>query len=129
MSTRHATPGNIDEYIAGFPLAIQAILQKVRATVREAAPGAQEDIKYGMPTLTFHGDRVHFAAWKHHIGFYGRVSGSEEVRKEIARYQGPKGSIRFPLDEPIRYDLISQLVRNRVKASQEETAAKRGYSR
>lgn len=123
MKTDQTTPATIDEYIAGFPPAIQAILQKIRSTIREAAPDAEEAIKYRMPTFTLKGNLVHFAAFKHHIGFYPTPSGTEEFRKELSIYKGAKGSVRFPLDQPIPYDLISKIVKFRVKETLDKAAA------
>lgn len=108
-------PKNIDEYIAGFAEDVQAILQKIRLTIREAAPEAQETIKYQMPTFVFKGNLVYFAAWKAHIGFYPPVSGDEELQKAVALYEGPKGNLLFPLEEPIPYALIQRIVQHRVK--------------
>ena len=124
MKTDQAIPVNIDEYIAGFPPATQEILEKVRATIRAAAPGAQETISYRMPTFTLKGNLVHFAAFKNHIGFYPTPTGTEEFKKELAAYEGGKGSIRFPLDKPIPYDLISRIVEFRVKENLERAEAK-----
>ena len=78
----------IDEYIAGFPQEVQAILEKVRTTIRQAAPGAEETIKYRMPTFTFNGNLVHFAAFKNHIGFYPTPSGIEAFKDELSVYEG-----------------------------------------
>ena len=100
---------DIDTYIAGFPENIQGMLEKVRATVREAAPEAEEAIKYGMPTLTLNGNLVHFAAFKNHIGFYPAPAGIEEFKNELAGYKGAKGSIQFPLDKPLPLDLIAKI--------------------
>ena len=96
MRTDQAAPKNIDEYIAGFPDAVQEILQKIRMTIREAAPDAEETIMYGMPTFTLKGNLVHFAAFKKHIGFYPAPTGIEEFRNELPVYEGGKGSVRFP---------------------------------
>jgi uncharacterized protein YdhG (YjbR/CyaY superfamily) len=115
---------DIDEYIAGFPPDIQELLQKVRATIREAAPDAEEAIKYQIPTFTLKGNLVHFAAFKNHIGFYPAPSGIEELKDELSGYVGAKGSVRFPLDEPIPFDLIGRIVRFRVKENLEKAAAK-----
>ena len=115
METGKMTPSNIDEYIANFPEDIQAILQKIRKIVHESAPDAQEKISYQMPTFALNGNLVHFAAFKNHIGFYPTPSGTEKFKKEIARYKAAKGSIQFPLGEPIPYDLISKIVKFRVK--------------
>ena len=119
------TPKDIDEYIAGFPEQIQALLQKVRQTVHEAAPEAQEAIKYQMPTFTLKGNLVHFAAFKQHIGFYPAPSGIETFQKELATYASSKGAIRFPLDQPIPYDLISKIVKYRVEENSRKAEVKR----
>ena len=115
MGTDQGTPRTIDEYIAGFPKDVQEILEKIRATIRTAAPGAGETIKYQIPTFTLEGNLVHFGAYKKHIGFYPAPTGIEEFRKELAIYSSSKGAIQFPLDQPIPYDLIGKIVRFRVK--------------
>lgn len=120
MKDGDARPTTIDEYIAGFPPEIQAILQQVRETIREAAPGATEAISYQMPTFKLHGNLVHFAAFKNHLGFYPAPSGIERFQQALAGYKTSKGAIQFPLDQPIPYDLIRQIVLLRV----EEQAAK-----
>lgn len=125
METDRSAPLNIDAYITGFPLDIQEILHKIRLVIREAAPDAQETIKYRMPTFTLNGNLVHFAAFKRHIGFYPTPTGTEKFREELSGYQGAKGSVRFPLDQPIPYDLISQIVRFRVQENLDKAAAKR----
>jgi uncharacterized protein YdhG (YjbR/CyaY superfamily) len=118
-------PTTVDEYIALFPNDIQAILEKIRATVKKAAPAAQETINYQMPTFTLHGNLVHFAAFKSHIGFYPTPSGIENFKKELSIYEGAKGSVRFPLDKPIPYALIGKIVKFRVKETLEKVEAKR----
>ena len=115
MQTSKTTPTTIDEYIAQFPDDIQIILQNIRRIVHDAAPEAQEKIAYQMPTFTLNGNLVHFAAFKNHIGFYPTPSGTEKFKKEIASYKAAKGSIQFPLDRPIPYDLITKIVKFRVK--------------
>lgn len=105
----------IDAYIAAFPEDIQAILQTIRAIVREEAPEAKEKISYGMPTFWLNGNLVHFAAFKSHIGFYPTPSGISRFAEELHPYKRAKGSIRFPLSEPIPYDLIRQIVRARIE--------------
>ena len=106
---------NVDAYIAGFPKDIQAILNNVRATIQKAAPKAEETINYGIPTFTLNGNLVHFAAFKAHIGFYPTPSGIEHFKKELSAYEGAKGSVKFPLDKPIPYKLITKIVKFRVK--------------
>jgi uncharacterized protein YdhG (YjbR/CyaY superfamily) len=123
------TPGTIDEYIAGFPPDVQEILQQVRLTIRQAAPEAQETISYQMPTFTLHGNLVHFGGFKHHIGFYPVPSGIEAFREELAPYIAGKGSVRFPLDQPIPYDLISRIVEFRVTENIEKAQAKKKRTR
>ena len=115
MKTDRTAPKTIDEYIAGYPPEIQKILKKIRATIRKAAPEAQETISYQMPTFTLNGNLVHFAAFKKHIGFYPVPTGIVAFKKELSVYQGGKGSVQFLLDEPIPYGLISRIVKFRVK--------------
>jgi uncharacterized protein YdhG (YjbR/CyaY superfamily) len=124
MDSDQAAPKNIDEYIAGFTPEIQEILEKIRTTVRTAAPDAEETISYQMPTFRLKGNLVHFAAFKNHIGFYPTPTGTEEFKKELSAYEGGKGSIRFPLDQPIPYDLISRIVVFRVKENLARAEAK-----
>lgn len=129
MKAETTAPQTIDEYIAGFPADIQARLQQIRQTIREAAPDAQEAIKYQMPTFTLKGNLVHFAAFKHHIGFYPAPSGIERFQDQLAEYKGAKGSVRFPLDQPIPFDLITEIVRFRVKENVAKAAkGKKSYS-
>jgi uncharacterized protein YdhG (YjbR/CyaY superfamily) len=106
---------NIDEYIASFPPDIQAVLKKIRLTIRNAAPTAQEVISYRMPAFRLNGILVYFAAFKKHIGLYPPIRGDAKIEKEIAPYAGPKGNLQFPLDQPIPYDLIERIVKLRVK--------------
>lgn len=124
MTTSQAAPRNIDEYIAGFPKEVQEILEKVRATIRKAAPDAEEAIKYQIPTFTLNGNLVHFAAFKKHIGLYPAPRALEEFKDELSGYKGAKGSVQFPLDQPIPFDLISRIVEYRVKVSLEEQKPK-----
>ena len=120
MRADQTAPKDIDEYIAGFPDDIQVILQKIRATIRRAAPDAEEAIKYQMPTFVLKGNLVHFAAFKHHIGLYPTPSGIETFKKELAAYQSSKGAVQFPLDKPIPYGLIGRIVKYRVKENLEK---------
>ena len=124
MKTSQTAPQNIDEYIAGFPHDVQAILEKIRMTIRKAAPNAEETIKYQIPTFTLKGNLVHFAAFKKHIGFYPAPTGTEKFQKELSVYKGAKGSVRFPLDKPIPFALISKIVKFRVKENLERAEAK-----
>jgi uncharacterized protein YdhG (YjbR/CyaY superfamily) len=125
MKTDSTAPQTIDEYIAGFPPDIQAILEKIRGTIREAAPGAQEAISYQMPTFTLNGNLVHFAAFKKHIGFYPTPTGTEKFQDELSAYKGAKGSVQFPLDQPIPYALIRRIVEFRVEENLERAKARR----
>jgi uncharacterized protein YdhG (YjbR/CyaY superfamily) len=116
MPTRPpAAPRNIDDYIALFPPEVQAILKKIRSTVRQAAPEAQETISYRMPAFMLNGIVVYFAAFKNHIGLYPPVRGEANLEKSIAPYAGEKGNLKFPLDQPIPYDLIQRIVKFKVK--------------
>ena len=124
MRTNKTAPQNIDEYIADFPKDVQEILEKIRMTIRKAAPDAEETIKYQMPTFTLKGNLVHFAAWRKHIGFYPASSGVEKFKQELSAYDGAKGSVQFPLDKPIPFGLISKIVKFRVKENLERAEAK-----
>jgi len=124
MRTDQTTPRTIDEYIAGFPQEVQDILEKIRMTIRKAAPDAAETIKYQMPTFTLKGNLVSFAAYKNHIGLYPVPRGTEKSQKELSVYKGAKASVRLPLDKPIPFDLISKIVKFRVKEHLERAAAK-----
>jgi uncharacterized protein YdhG (YjbR/CyaY superfamily) len=123
MPTRRATPQNIDEYIASFSPEVQAILEKIRLTIRQAAPDAQETISYNMPAFTQDGILVYFAAFKKHIGLYPPVRGDAKLEKSIASYAGEKGNLRFPLDQPIPYELIEKIVKLRVKQNRAKARA------
>lgn len=125
MKADQASPKTIDEYIAGFPPDVQEILQKIRLTIKEAAPDAQETIKYQMPTFTLKGNLVHFAAFKKHIGFYPVPTGIEAFQDELSGYVQGKGSVQFPLDQPMPYDLIKRITEFRVRENLEKAAAKR----
>jgi uncharacterized protein YdhG (YjbR/CyaY superfamily) len=124
MATGRATPKNIDEYIAGFSPDVQTILDSIRLTIHNAAPDAQETISYRIPTFTQHGILVYFAAFKNHIGLYPPVSGDAKLEKAISPYAGEKGNLRFPLSQPIPYDLIERIVKLRLKQNLAKAAAK-----
>lgn len=124
MRTHPTAPQTIDDYVAGFPPDVQAILEKIRRTIRNAAPDAEETIKYRMPTFTLKGNLVYFAAFKKHIGFYPVPTGIEKFKRELAVYKGGKGSVQFPLDQPMPFDLISKIVKFRVKENLARAAAK-----
>ncbi len=115
---------DIDSYIACFPATTQKILEEVRLTIRNAAPEAKEKIGYGIPTLTLNGNLVHFAAYEHHIGFYPGAEGIEVFKTELADYESSKGTVRFPIDKPIPYSLITTIVKFRVKQNTDKASSK-----
>ena len=125
MMAERTNSTNIDEYIGSFPLQVQEILQKIRQTIHEAAPEAQETINYAIPTFTLKGNLVHFAAFEKHIGFYPAPSGIERFKDELSAYESAKGSVQFPLDRPIPYDLISAIVKFRVQENLQRAEAKK----
>jgi uncharacterized protein YdhG (YjbR/CyaY superfamily) len=104
---------SIDEYIATFPPEVQELLQQMRTTIKAAAPEAVEKISYQMPTFALKGNLVHFAAFKNHIGFYPTPRGIEAFQEELSRYKGAKGSVQFPLNEPLPLDLVTRIVKFR----------------
>ena len=108
------TASNIDEYIAGFPEATQQVLEAMRAVIRSSAPDAIETISYAIPTFDLYGHLVHFAGYARHIGFYPGSSGIAAFKTELGRYKSAKGSVQFPLDEPLPEDLIRRIVEYRV---------------
>jgi uncharacterized protein YdhG (YjbR/CyaY superfamily) len=114
MEGKKDHPATIDEYIAQFPQDVQHILTRIRAVIQESAPQAVERISYQMPAFYLKGNLVYFGAHKHHIGFYPTGSGVEAFKEELSAYKGSKGAVQFPLDKPIPYDLISQIVKFRV---------------
>ena len=125
MAPATEKPGSVDEYIASFEPEVQAILQKVRATVRAAAPGAAEVISYRMPALKQNGVLVYFAAFKSHIGFYPPIKGDPKLEQEASVYAGEKGNLRFPMDKPIPYKLIGALTKLRAKQDAASVVAER----
>lgn len=114
MESKPGGYSSIDEYIAMFPKDTQKILEELRATIRAAVPDAKEKISYQMPTFDLKGNLVHFAAHKNHIGFYPQPSGIQAFKKELSIYKGAKGSVQFPIDEPLPLELISKIVKFRV---------------
>jgi uncharacterized protein YdhG (YjbR/CyaY superfamily) len=115
MPSRTTAYDSIDEYIASFPPEVQAALHELRAAIREAAPGAEEAISYAIPTYKLHGNLVHFAAFERHIGFYPGPSGIEQFKDDFSAYKNAKGSVQFPLGQPLPLELISRVVRFRVE--------------
>jgi uncharacterized protein YdhG (YjbR/CyaY superfamily) len=122
----HGTDGfhSIDEYIASFPEDKQALLEAVRGAIKAAAPDAEERISYQMPTFAQHGNLVYFAAAKHHIGFYPTPSAIKAFKDELSRYEGSKGAVRFPIDQPLPLELIGKIVQFRVTENLNRAAAK-----
>lgn len=120
MITNKSKPSTIDEYMTGFNPPVRAKLEEIRAAIRQAAPQAAETINYQIPTFTLNGNLVHFAAFKNHIGFYPTPSGIEAFKKELSAYEGAKGSVQFPLDQPLPLGLIAKIVKFRVKQNQEK---------
>lgn len=120
-----AKPATIDDYIAGFPADTQEILQTVRSTIQKAAPEATETISYAIPTFSFNGKHlVHFAAFKSHIGFYATPTGHEAFAKELSKYKQGKGSVQFPIDEPMPLSLITKITKFRLKEVKEKLKKK-----
>jgi len=116
MKSGKMIPATNDEYIAGFPAGIQQLLEQVRATIKKAAPEAEETISYGMPAFRYQGrGLVYFSAFKAHIGFYPIPSGMKAFKKELSSYKTGKSSVQFPLDEPMPLKLITDIVKFRVK--------------
>jgi uncharacterized protein YdhG (YjbR/CyaY superfamily) len=109
----------MDEYIDAFPDEVKIILNNLRQTIKEVAPGAEETISYQIPTFTLNGNLVHFAAFKNHIGFYPTPSGIEAFKQELAPYEMAKGSVQFPIDQPLPLPLIRRIVEYRVKENLE----------
>ena len=105
----------IDEYIATFPKEVQKLLEQMRKTIQEAAPEATEAISYGIPTFKLNGNLVHFGGYATHIGFYPAPRGIEKFKKELSKYEGGKGTVQLPLNEPLPLDLITKIVKFRVE--------------
>ena len=114
MEENNITFNTIDEYIMQFPTEVQEKLKTLKKVIKEAAPEAEEKISYKMPTFTLHGNLVHFAGYKNHIGLYPTPSGIEAFKEELSKYKGAKGSVQFPIKEPLPYELIIKIVKYRV---------------
>ena len=125
MDSSKPAPTTIDEYIAGFPAEIQEKLRAMRATIHAAAPEATEKISYAMPTFFLQGNLVHFAAFKNHIGFFPAPSGIEQFAQALERYQTSKGTIQFPLSEPLPLDLVTKVTEFRVQENLARAKAKK----
>lgn len=116
---------SVDEYILQFSDDVQEILRKLRQVIKDAAPEAEEKISYQMPTFYLNGNLVHFAAYKNHIGFYPTPSGIETFKDELVSYKGAKGSVQFPINEPMPFELIKKIVEFRVEENIGKTHKKR----
>ncbi|MFD2698952.1 iron chaperone [Paenibacillus shunpengii] len=125
QSTDKSESELIDTFISQFPPEVQSKLQTLRQVIREAAPEAKEKISYQMPTFVLAGNLVHYSAFKHHIGFYPGLSGITVFKDELSKYKGAKGSVQFPMDQPLPYDLISRIVKYRVMENKEKAGVKR----
>jgi uncharacterized protein YdhG (YjbR/CyaY superfamily) len=109
----------IDEFIASFPKNVRIVLEELRRVIRESAPGVEETLSYGIPTFDLNGRHlVHFSAYKSHVGFYPTSSGIEAFKKELSRFKTSKGTVQFPLDKPIPFDLVRKIVKFRVKETE-----------
>jgi len=115
----------MDEYISQFPQNVRGILEQLRKVIRESAPEAEETINYGIPTFRLNGNLVHFAAFKNHIGFYPTPSAVVAFKKELTPFKQAKGSIQFPLDKPIPFDLVKKIVKFRVKENESKKSSSR----
>ena len=125
MATSRASSATIDEYISRFTPEVQEILQKIRLTIRGAAPDAEEAISYQIPAFKLQGVLLYFGAFKNHIGLYPPIRGDAKLMKAIAPYAGEKGNLQFPFDQPIPYDLIEKITRHQVEQNLAKAAAKR----
>jgi uncharacterized protein YdhG (YjbR/CyaY superfamily) len=118
-------PATVDDYIAACPPDVRPILERIRSIVREVAPEAQERISYRMPAFFQNGALVYYAAFKKHVGVFPPVKGDARLERDLARYRGEKGNLKFPLDEPMPYDLIRRVAQALLKEHLERLAAKR----
>ena len=125
METKRTAPKNIDEYIAGCPAEVQPLLEKMRSTIHAAAPQAVEAISYQIPTFKLEGNLVHFAAFKDHLSFFPTSSGIEHFKQELSAYKNAKGTVQFPLDRPIPFELIDRITRFRVRENLERAEKKK----
>jgi uncharacterized protein YdhG (YjbR/CyaY superfamily) len=125
MPTALPKPIDVDDYIARFDPPVQAILNRVRSTVRHAAQQASEVISYGMPALKMRGILIYFAAFKHHIGFYPHIRGDARLAHAASAYAGPKGNLKFPLNQPMPYALVAELTQLRVQQDMEKSRRQR----
>jgi uncharacterized protein YdhG (YjbR/CyaY superfamily) len=125
MKSTESNSQEVERFISRYPAEVQEILYKIRSIIREAAPDAQEKLNYGIPTFTLNGNLVHYSGFKDHIGFYPTPSGVEKFKKQLSKYEGAKGSVKFPLDQPIPYNLIREITEFRVKEQRAKSNKKR----
>jgi len=124
MDAKKAGYSTIDEYIQMFPDETKRILQEIREVIKKAAPQATETINYAIPTFVLNGNLVHFAGFKKHIGFYPTPAGIEKFKNELAPYEQAKGSVQFPLDQPMPYELIRRITEFRVQENLQKPVKK-----
>ncbi|MDF2903805.1 MAG: hypothetical protein K0S25_1443 [Bacillus sp. (in: firmicutes)] len=124
MEGNKITFNTIDEYIVQFPTEVQETLKTLRKVIKELVPDAVEKISYQMPTFALHGNLVHFAAHKNHIGFYPAASGIAAFKHELSEYKGSKGAVQFPINKPLPYELISEIVKFRAAENIKKAEAK-----
>lgn len=124
MTPDQSKPTTIDAYIAAFPKETQVLLQAMRKTIGEAAPEATETISYQIPTFKLKGNLVHFAGYKHHIGFYPGAAGIAAFADELTGYKRAKGSVQFPIDQPLPLELVSRIVKFRIEQDLAKAAQK-----
>ena len=126
MKGKKVTFSSIDEYIGTFPENVQKIMEQLRTTIRRAAPEAGEKISYNMPTFTLNGSYlVYFAGWKNHIAFYGAPKGNPKFKKDLSPYESGAGTLQFPYDKPLPYDLITRIVKFRAAENRKKTDKKK----
>ena len=125
MEKAKVVPETVDQYIAAFPSDVKKRMQQLRKTIKAAAPKADELISYQMPGYKYFGMLVYFAAFKNHIGFYPGAGGILEFYKKLSSFKSAKGSVQFPHDRPIPYDIISKIVKFRVKQNEEKISLKK----
>jgi uncharacterized protein YdhG (YjbR/CyaY superfamily) len=125
MKSPSKPPQTIDDYIAQFPKQVQSLLNKVRSTIKKAAPKAQEKISYRIPTFVLHGNLIFFAAFKNHISVYPAPRAAAEFKQDLSAYKGGKGTVQFRLDKPIPFGLITRIVKFRIKDNLARAAAKK----
>lgn len=126
MKGKKVTFSSIDEYIGTFPENVQKIMEQLRTTIRRAAPKAGEKISYNMPTFTLNGSYlVYFAGWKNHIAFYGAPKGNPKFKEDLSPYESGAGTLQFPYDKPLPYDLITRIVKFRAAENRKKTDKKK----